>query len=376
LKRVSREGKSRAWAEIDRGALVRNLDAIRARADGRRVIAVVKADAYGHGARTVARTLAEAGCDAFAVATIDEALELRDAGVRELILLLTGLLEPGDADQALARDVTPVVSRLESLAWLEAAAARAGREAPFQLKLDTGMGRLGLAPDDLPAFLARLRSAKGVRLDGVMSHLAEADDATSAETERQRALFAAGVARVRAAGYDPAWIHVDNSAGIARGATPGTNAVRPGLSLWGADPLLEGGNALEPVMSLFARICHAKVVPAGTKIGYGGEFIARETSRIFTLAIGYADGLPRAVGGKVEIGWRGRRIPLVGRVSCDLASAAAPGDEAIEPGDAVLIFGRGADGLVIPVEEIARAANTVAYEILARIGPRIPRIAT
>jgi len=375
LKRVRRAGKSRAWAEIDRGALVRNLDAIRARADGRRVIAVVKADAYGHGALTVARTLAEAGCDAFAVATIDEALELRDAGIREPILLLVGLFDPSDADEALARDVTPVVSRIETLAWLEAAAARAGRDAPFQLKLDTGMGRLGLAPDALPAFLARLQSAKRLRLDGVMTHLAEADDAGSKETERQRALFAALVARVRQAGFTPAWIHVDNSAGIARGATPSTTAVRPGLSLWGADPLLEGGNALEPVMSLFARVCHAKVVPAGTKIGYGGEFVTRETSRILTLAIGYADGLPRAVGGKVEVGWRGRRVPLVGRVSCDLASAAVPGDGAIEPGDAVLLFGR-ADGLVIPVEEIARAAGTVAYEILARIGPRIPRIAT
>jgi len=180
---------------------------------------------------------------------------------------------------------------------------------------------------------------------------------------------------VRAAGFAPDWIHLDNSAGIARGATPGTNAVRPGLWLWGADPLLEGGHALEPVMSLFARVCHAKIVPPGTKIGYGGTFVARETSRILTLAIGYADGLPRAVGGKIDVGWRGRRVPLVGRVSCDLSSAAVAGDEPVEPGDAVLIFGR-AGSLEIPVEELARAAGTNSYEILVRIGPRIPRIAT
>ncbi len=339
------------------------------------MIAVVKADAYGHGAVTVARALSSAGCDAFAVITLDEAVELRDAGVREPILLLGGLLEPGEADEALARDVTPVVSRLETLGWLEAAAARAGRDATFQLKLDTGMGRLGLAPAELPELLARLRAARGLRLDGIMSHLAEADDARSEATARQRSLFASLVARVREAGFSPDWVHLDNSAGIARGATPGTNAVRPGLWLWGVDPTLEGGNALEPVMSLFARVCQAKVVPPGTRIGYGGEFVARETSRILTLAIGYADGLPRAVGGRMEVGWRGRRVPLVGRVSCDLATAAVPGSDAVAPGDAVLIFGR--DGaLAIPVEEVARAAGTIAYEILARIGPRIPRIAT
>jgi len=372
---LSRTAKTRAWAEIDLGALVRNLRAIRARVGRRRVIAVVKAGAYGHGAVPVARALAADGCDAFAVISLEEAEELRDAGVREPILVLGGLLEPGEADAALARDVTPVVSRVESLGWLAAAAARAGRPAPFHLKLDTGMGRLGLAPDELPGFLARLAATPGVRLEGVMSHLAEAEDAGSDATGRQRARFGELAAAVRAAGFAPDWIHLDNSAGSARGATDGCNAVRVGLWLWGVDPTLEGGNALEPVMSLFARVCHAKTVPAGTKIGYGGEFVARETTRILTLAIGYADGLPRAVGGRMEVGWRGRRVPLVGRVSCDLATAAASGSERVEPGDAVLIFGRSGE-LAIPVEEVARAAGTISYEILARIGPRVPRIAT
>jgi alanine racemase len=352
---------------------VRNLRAIRARALGRRVIAVVKADAYGHGAVLVARTLAADGCDAFAVISVDEALELRDAGVREPILVLGGLLEPEEADTALARDVTPVVSRIDALDWLAKAASRASRPAVFHLKLDTGMGRLGLAPEDLAAFLERLRGAPELHLGGVMSHLAEADDADAPATERQRADFAELVSRVRAAGFAPDWIHLDNSAGIARGATPGTNAVRPGLWLWGAEPMLAGENALEPVMSLFARVCHAKVVRAGARIGYGGDFVVRETSRILTLSIGYADGLPRAAGGKIEVGWRGRRVPLVGRVSCDLATAAVPGDERVEPGDAVLIFGR-SGALAIPVEELARATGTISYEILARIGPRVPRV--
>ncbi len=339
------------------------------------MIAVVKADAYGHGAVLVARALSSAGCDAFAVISVDEALELRDARIREPILVLGGLLGPDEADTALARGVTPVVSRVETLDWLAKAASRANRRASFHLKLDTGMGRLGLAAEDLPVFLERLRFARELRLEGVMSHLAEADDVEAPTTERQRAEFAELVARVRAAGFDPEWIHLDNSAGIARGATPGTNAVRPGLWLWGAEPMLTGGNALEPVMSLFARVCHSKVVRSGMRIGYGGDFVTRETSRILTLSIGYADGLPRAVGGKIEVGWRGRRVPLVGRVSCDLATAAVPGSEPVEPGDAVLIFGR-SGALALPVEEIARAAGTISYEILARIGPRVPRIAT
>jgi alanine racemase len=375
LKRVSGVSKSRAWAEIDQGALVRNLRAIRARSHGRRVIAVVKADAYGHGAVLVARALSRDGCDAFAVISVDEALELREAGLQEPILVLGGLLEPDEADTALARGVTPVVSRIDTLDWLAKAASRANRAAAFHLKLDTGMGRLGLAADELPAFLERLRGAPELRLEGVMTHLAEADDLEADATTLQRALFAAGLARVRAAGFAPDWIHVDNSAGIARGPTPGTNAVRPGLWLWGAEPMLAGGHALEPVMSLFARVIHAKVVRRGTRVGYGGDFVAREPSRILTLSIGYADGLPRAVGGKIDVGFRGRRVPLVGRVSCDLATAAVPGEEPVEPGDAVLIFGR-SGALAIPVEETARAAGTISYEILARIGPRVPRIAT
>jgi alanine racemase len=218
-----------------------------------------------------------------------------------------------------------------------------------------------------------VRRAQRVKLDGVLTHLAEADDASSPVTAQQRARFAELVAAVRAAGFAPAWLHVDNSAGIARGCTPDTNAARPGISLWGVDPTREGGFGLEPVMSLWTRVCHVKTVAPGTRIGYGGDYVARETAKIATLALGYADGLPRAVGGKIEVGWRGKRLPLVGRVSCDLVTVAAPGDAAIAPGDPVLVFGRSPE-MELPVEDVARAAGTIAYEILVRIGPRVPRV--
>ncbi len=369
------EARGRAWAEIDLGALARNYRAIRARAMGKRVIAVVKANGYGHGAVLVARALVAAGCDAFAVISVEEAAELRAAGIAAPVLVLGGVQSPADADAALSLDVEPVVSRVEALDWLEAAAARAGRGCRFQVELDTGMGRLGVLPDDLTAFFARVERAKSARLSGVMSHLACADDAASPETGRQRKLFGELAARVRALGFAPDWIHMDNSAGVARGTTDGCNAIRPGIALYGVDPTLEGGHAGEPVMSLCARVVHAKTVAAGTPIGYAGEFRAAERTRILTLAIGYADGLPRAAGGRVAVGVRGRRAPLVGRVSCDLATVAVPPDDPSAPGDVALVFGR-RDGLDVPVEDLARAVGTISYEVLARIGPRVPRLAT
>ena len=369
------EARGRAWAEIDLGALARNYRAIRARAMGKRVIAVVKANGYGHGAVLVARALAGAGCDAFAVISVEEAAELRAAGIAAPLLVLGGVQSPADADAALALDAEPVVSRVEALDWLEAAAARAGRPGRFQIELDTGMGRLGVLPDDLPAFLARVARAAKLSLSGVMSHLACADDAASPETARQRKLFGELVARVRALRAPLDWVHMDNSAGVARGTTDGCNAIRPGIALYGVDPTLEGGHAGEPVMSLCARVVHAKTVAAGTPIGYAAAFRAPERTRILTLAIGYADGLPRAAGGRVAVGVRGRRAPLVGRVSCDLATVALPPDDPSAAGDVALVFGR-RDGLEVPVEDLARAVGTISYEVLARVGPRVPRLAT
>jgi len=367
--------RARAWAEIDLGALARNFRAIRARARGRRVIAVVKANGYGHGAALCTRALEAEGCDAFAVISVEEAAELRAAGVRAPLLVLGGPVAPPDADRLLELDAEPVVSRPEVVDWLEAAAARAGRAFRFQLELDTGMGRLGVLPGDLHAMLARVSHVQRVKLAGVMSHLACADDAQSPETARQRALFAELVARVREAGFAPEWTHLDNSAGIVRGPTPDSDAVRPGIALYGVDPTLEGGHALEPVMSLCARVVHAKTVAAGTPIGYAAAYRAPERVRILTLALGYADGLPRAAGGRIEVGVGGRRARLVGRVSCDLATVAVPADDRTAAGDVALVFGR-RGGLEVPVAELARAVDTISYEVLVRIGPRVPRLAT
>ncbi len=367
------EETARAWSEIDLGALLRNYSRLREQAQDRRVIAVVKANAYGHGAVPVSRSLERAGCDALAVVTLEEARELRQAAIRAPILLLAGPLTPGHADELLALQVVPTLMCAAHLEAVAAAAQRAGVRASVHLKLDTGMGRLGFLPQDLTAILERLGSTPEVELEGVMSHLAEADDPSSAVTERQRKLFGELLAQVRDAGFEPEWTHLDNSAGIVRGATSGTTAVRPGLALFGADPTCEGGHALEPVMTLCARVCQAKDVPAGTRIGYGGTYETPAATRILTLPIGYADGLPRAAGNHLQVGHRGRLVPLVGRVSCDLATVDVGRSGVGQEGDEVLLFGQ-RDALELRVEQLAQAANTIAYEILVRIGPRIPRL--
>lgn len=361
------------WAEIDLAALCRNLARVRERAGARRVIAVVKADGYGHGAVPVARALEGAGAEGLAVATLGEASELRAAGLRAPLLLLQGLHDPRDAERVAALELTPMVGDLAGLEPLRAAARRAGRPLPIHLKLDTGMSRLGLLPEEIEAALQQLAGCRDLALEGVASHLAEADDAGSTALAAQRERFAEGVARVRAQGFAPDWVHLDNSAGVFHGPTPDTSAVRVGLALYGADPTLEGGLPLEPVMTLLTRVLRAVDLPAGSRVGYGGTWRAPRRTRIATLPIGYADGLPRRAGGRLAVGLGGRRLPLVGRVSMDSATAdAGPGAD-VRAGDEVLLFGR-RSGMTIRVEEVAEALDTIAYEVLVGIGRRVPRL--
>lgn len=369
---VEIDPRTRAWAEVDLAALVRNYRWLERRARGRALIPLVKADGYGHGAAAVARALRGAGARLLAVATLDEARGLREAGDAGGVLLLGPVLTRAEADLAFALELEVAATRLEALELLAAAADACRSELHVHLKLDTGMGRLGLAAGELDAALAKLRAAPRLVLEGLMSHLAEADDGASPRTEEQRTLLGKALARVRASGFAPRWIHTDNSAGIVRGCWAEANAARPGIALYGGSPTRERGEALEPVMSLYARVCHAKQVPAGARIGYGGTWVAPAPARVLTIALGYADGFPRAAQSH-RIGLRGVRLALAGRPSCDLICAVAAPGSTDEVGAAALIFGR--DGsLQVPVDELADAAGTISYEVLTRIGSRVPRI--
>jgi alanine racemase len=361
------------WAEVDLGALRGNLSVIRGLASERRIIAVIKADAYGHGAVPVGRVLEREGVDMLAVATVNEARVLREGGIRTPVLLLQGLHDEAESELLAPLNLVPLVGRADTLAQIEAAARRTGRPQSVHLKVDTGMGRLGLLPEEIGEALDALRACPHLELSGFATHLAEADNPASSVLHVQRRLFEALLGSVRAAGFRPGWIHADPSAGVIRGATSFATAVRPGLALFGADPTLEGGHPLEPVMTLLTRVIHAKDLPAGSRVGYGGTYVVPCRSRILTLPLGYADGLPRAAGGRVEVGLGHRRVPLVGRVSMDLATVDAGAGSDARVGDEVLIFGRRADS-VLRVEKIAHATDTISYELLVRIGSRVPRI--
>jgi len=364
------------WAEIDLAALRGNLARLRAHASQRRIIAVIKADAYGHGAPAVAAELARAGAEMLAVALVEEARELSDAAPGLPVLLLEGLHRPEQAAEVLGSSWRPAVGRADVLDALEAAARAAKRACAIHLKFDTGMGRLGFPPEDCDAVFERVARSPDLLVEGLMSHLAEADDPGATSVARQREAFSGVVGRAREHGLEPDWIHLDNSAGLLNGPSPATTAVRPGIALYGVDPTRSADHELEPVMTLRTRVLHAKTVTTGTRVGYGGEFVAPGPTRILTLPLGYADGLPRAAGGRYSVGLGGSRVPLVGRVSMDLATADAGDSGATASADAgqeVLIFGRAAD-LLLRVEELAAAVDTIAYEILVGIGPRVPRI--
>ena len=364
------------WAEIDLSALRANFALARRRAAGRRVIPVVKADGYGHGAVRIAGTLVRAGADGLAVAVLEEALELRALGLELPILLLQGVRSPQEADLAVARRAAPALSHAAQLDWLEAAAARAGRRVGLHLKLDTGMSRLGFGLAELDAALDRLARSPHLALDGLMTQLAESDLPGSEHTAAQRARFAGALGRVRERGFDPGWVHADPSGGLLSGPTEGCTAVRPGLMLYGVDPRSGVSEPeLAPVMSVRCRAIHARDVTAGTRIGYGGTHVTARPTRILTLPIGYADGLPRAAGDRWSVLVDGAPAPLVGRVSMDLAAVDVGPESPSGIGSEVLIFGRrGRQRL--PVDALAGALGRAAYEILTGIGPRVSRIAT
>ena len=339
------------------------------------MIAVVKAGGYGHGARIVSAALVGGGVDALAVATVAEAAELRAGGIDLPLLLLQGIHAPDEADFAHEQRLTCAVGRMEALAPLEAAAERAGRPFPVHLKFDTGMTRLGFQPETIDALLDRVLGNPQLDVQGLMSHLACADDADSAQTPRQRASFGALVARARERGLDPEWIHLDNSPGVLHGPTEVSTAIRPGLALYGADPTLEGGADLAPVMSLCTHVAQVQEVAAGRSVGYGAVYTTERATRIAVLPLGYADGLPRAAApGGWTVALRGRTVPIVGSVSMDLCAIDAGPDQPVAVGDEVLVFGR-RHGMELRIEERAERCGTIAYEILTGIGPRVPRVA-
>ena len=358
-----------AWVDVDLDALTANLAAIRRRAPGLRALAVVKADAYGHGAVGVSLALERAGVEWLGVALLEEGAELRRGGVERPILVL-GTARPAKIALYRRYRLTPTVSSLAELAlWREWAAG--GTEAqPIHLKVDTGMGRLGIAVDEVPAALAILRQEPRLRLAGVLSHFAEADDPESPRNPAQEERFQAVLAQLAPRERAGIEIHMANSAAALSRPSARFTLVRLGIALYGVDPLARADD-LRPVMSVVARIVQVREVPAGTPLSYGGRTVTRRRSRIAVVPVGYADGYAWRLTGRAAALVRGRRVPVAGSVTMDMTLLDVT-ETGGEVGEEVVLLGRQGDEEV-SAAELAGHAGTISWEILCHLGLRLPR---
>ncbi len=356
---------------IDTAALRANFGVVRARvAADVAILAVVKANAYGHGASIVAPVLAAAGADAFGVATIGEAAELRSAGIHQPILVLTPIH---------ARDVVPAVRQRITVAVTDAeqarglAAAAAPHRVRVHLKVDTGMGRLGSTVAELPELIAAIRSAGNLDVDGVFSHFGNADDVFTPHCDTQLAAFEEALAIVARAGFEPRWVHLANSAAALARPEAHFNLVRPGIALYGIAPACADAPELRPVMRLVTHIAQVRALPADTPVSYGQTFVTERPSRIAVLPIGYADGYSRALSNRAEVLVRGRRARVVGNVCMDLTMVDVTDVPNVAAGDEVVLFGA-QDGATLGVDEVGAWQDSIGYEVLNRVGKRVPRL--
>ena len=339
-----------------------------------RVLSVVKADAYGHGAREVARALAAAGSESFGVATLEEGVELRAAGIRSPILVLAGVY-PEQLGEFIQHRLTPAICETEAFKQLEKEARRRGVTLNFHLKVDTGMGRIGLPSAEVERWLPEMGQLESLKLEGLFSHFSQAENVEGSYTQSQLKAFQLVLKRLRSAGYNPPWVHLANSAAVITLPSAHFTMVRPGLMLYGAypSPVMASQVALKPVLSWRTRVLQLKRVPEGSSISYGQIFVTQRESSIATLPVGYADGYPRLLSNRGEVLIRGQRAPVAGRICMDLTMVDVTDIRGVEQGDEVVLLG--AQGkAAISADEMARWAETISYEIFTSISDRVPRI--
>ncbi len=367
------------FAEIDLGSLRENYRTVRNSVPSRAaVLAVVKADGYGHGFLEICRELEKLGVDAFGVAFLAEAIQLRKSGIDRPVLLLGGVY-PGQEKKCVGFNISTAVFSWEQLKSLDSAAGKLYRKAFVHLKIDTGMGRLGISCEDLPALLDASKMLPNIYIEGVLSHFATADELDESGqhyTRIQAERFEWAVKKVRAAGYAPRYIHIANSAGALVRDYTFCNLVRPGIALYGALPSgdFQGKLDLKPVMRLRSRIAMLKWVESGTSISYARRFSADGRRLIASVPVGYADGYPRALTNKGEALIRGERARVAGTVCMDWIMLDVTGIDGVKVGDEVTLLGHDSQGNCITAEEMALKAGTIPYEIFCGISKRVPRV--
>jgi alanine racemase len=367
------------FAEIDLTALYHNFQVIRSAIPGRtEILAVVKADAYGHGFMDISRELEGLGVNAFGVAFLAEGIQLRKSGIDKPILLLGGVY-PGQERKCIGYNISTALFTQEQAHSLNLAAGKLFRKAQVHLKIDTGMGRLGISYADAPAFLRELKQLPHLALEGLFSHFASADELdesgrqfTSIQAER----FAFVVAEARKAGFSPRYIHIANSAAALLRDDADCNLARPGIVLYGAipSPDFQGKLDVKPVMRLKSRVAMLKWVEAGTTISYARRFTAPHKTLIASVPVGYADGYPRALTNRGEALIRGQRARVAGTVCMDWIMLDVTNIPGVAVGDEVVLMGADGAGNCIHAEELAALAGTIPYEIFCGISKRVPRI--
>ncbi len=361
-------------AEIDLSALAFNYRQLRKRIPkGVKILAVVKADAYGHGAIPISLKLEKLGVEYLGVAISDEGVQLRKGGVKAPILILGGVYKR-DSDQVLQYNLTPVVFDQESLTLLSKAAERQKKKVKVHIKVDTGMGRLGVPLNLWSAFLKELKRFPKIEIEGFLSHFSMADGGEAFTTYQWRQ-FQGATAMANEMGIFQQYLHMASSATLTTFTSCSGNLVRPGIMLYGSypSPIFKELIRLKPIMTLKTRIHFLKSVSSNTRISYGGTFMTERESLIATLPIGYADGYSRYLSNHGEVLIRGKRAPVIGTVCMDFIMVDVTHIPRVSKGDEVILMGRQGREQ-ITADEIAEKIDSVPYEVLCLVGKRVPRI--
>lgn len=366
-----------AWAEIDLDNLAHNMREVRRIVeDDISIMAVVKANAYGHGSIETSKVFLENGACYLAVATLGEAIELRRAGISAPILIL-GYIKNSQHHIAVEEDITETIYNMESAKFLSDAATKLKRKAKVHIKIDSGMGRIGFRPDEKSIEeIVNIAKLPNLEVEGIFTHFAKADELDKTFTIEQYEKFQWTIKELGNKGLNIPIKHASNSAAIIDLPEYNLNMVRGGIMLYGlypSDEVIKEKVKLKPAMTLKAEISNIKVVPKGTGISYGQIFVTERESKIATIPIGYADGFTRLLTSKSEVAIKGQRAPVVGKICMDQSMIDVTDVENVHIGDEVILFGDGSFGSP-HIDEVAKTLGTISYEVLCMVGRRVPRV--
>lgn len=371
MERARQNVERAARAIIDLRAISRNVAEIRKKIGNKRgLMAVVKADGYGHGAVEVSWAALRSGADSLGVALPEEGQQLREVGI-EAPILVVGLVQPEEAYKVVRFRLSQAVASVKLLEALDHEAGKASTRVNVHVKLDTGMGRIGVNPDDAVSFVRKVKSFKNLNLEGLFSHFSSADERDKTFSERQLQLFDQTIANLQLAGIEVPQKHMANSAAILDFPQSYYDIVRPGIIIYGLYPSREVSHSIElkPAMTFKTKISQVKVVPRGTPLSYGRTFTTKGRTTVATLPVGYADGYSRLLSNRGEVLIKGHRAPVIGTICMDMCMVDVSSIEDVRPGDEVILFGE-----ELSVDELAAKIGTINYEIVCGVSKRVPRI--